>query len=181
MLISGCLVAQRLPQHETAIFLGWDKKIDGYHIPTITLERSFQRWSSIQFGFGVNAFPIPRNPDYTKLNTQLNAEVRWYMVLRHHRRLTGLYMGLYVDMNRTRWYYRDLKTIAVRKSWEDAGPCVGYQHALGTHFRFNEGVTAVIQSDIRENSYEIGMAPKQFTIYDAWYTYYFYVRVGIVW
>jgi hypothetical protein len=102
------------------------------------------------------------------------------MIMRHGRRLTGLYMGLYADMNRKRWYNRNPAGIAYRTSWEDAGPSVGYQHAWGPHFRFNEGVTAVIQSNIRDNHYVDGNV-LQAVVYDAWYTYYFYVRVGVVW
>jgi hypothetical protein len=176
------LLGQKLPPQETAFLLGWSKKIDGFHVPTIGFERSFKRWSSFQMGLGLNAFASPRHPDFTKLNTQFSAEVRYYMMLRHGRRLTGIYMGIYADMNRTRLYFREGGGIAFRKSWEDAGPSLGYQHAIGPHVRFNEGFAAVIQSNIRDNTYlRRGADPKVYTIYDAWYTYYFYVKMAIVW
>lgn len=136
---------------------------------------------SIQFGLGADCFSHPRNPDYRKFNSQLFTEIRYYFLLHRGRPTSGIYMGLYADMIRERWIYRQGGNIAIRKSYENAGPSIGYQHAWGEHFRFNEGVTAVMQSTIRENRYEpTGGSPKSSQIVDQWYSFYWYFKMGVV-
>ncbi len=104
-------------------------------------------------------------------------------MLRHNRPANGFYFGLYADVNRMRWKYRDSKKLAVRTSWEDAGPSFGYQHSmgLGRHFLFNEGVVAVIQSSVRTFSYDPSGQVNRFEqVVDAWYSFYWYAKIAYV-
>lgn len=201
LLIVCCaarLAAQSGPMpRETALLVGWHqcflprdtfgRVITDYSsgtpfgLPTLAIERTLMRHGSFQFGLGLDAITHPKHPDYKKLNTQVFAELRYYMLLRRGRPTSGIYIGLFADLDRERWIYRDGGNVAVRKSYENAGPSIGYQHAWGKHFRFNEGVMAVIQSTIRENRYgPDGQITDEINVLDQWYSYYWYFKMGFV-
>ncbi len=139
------------------------------------------RYGSVQIGLGASLFSYPRNPDYRKFNSQIFSELRYYLLLQRGRPTSGIYIGLYADVNRARWLYREGNGIAIRKSFENAGPSIGYQHAIGEHLRFNQGVTAVLQSNVREIHYDPnGNQIEYIRTIDAWYSYYWYFRMGFV-
>lgn len=152
-----------------------------FRLPTLALERTLRRYGSVQVGVGTSLFSHPKNPDYKKFNTQLFMELRYYLLLQRGRPTSGIYIGLFADMDRSRWIYRAQNSIAIRKSFENAGPSFGYQHAIGQHLRFNEGVTAVLQSTIREIHYNPngGVIESAQTI-DEWYSFYWYFKMGVV-
>jgi hypothetical protein len=199
VLYVATLAAQQPPMPKQKGFLiGWHQSFDrkdpdsptpmggnwptNYKLPTIALERTLMRYGSVQVGCGASIISHPKNPDYKKLNTQLFAELRYYICLQRGRPTSGIYIGLYADVNRTRWIYRQPQgQVANRKSFENAGPSFGYQHAIGNHLRFNEGVTAVMQSTIRENNYApSGGVIEYIRTYDQWYSFYWYFKMGYV-
>jgi hypothetical protein len=198
VLCAATLAAQALQMpKEKNLLIGWHQSFDrkypdsptpmggnwptNFKLPTIALERTLMRYGSIQIGCGASMLSKPRNPDYKKFNTQLFAELRYYLFLQRGRPTSGIYIGLYADVNRTRWLYRQQGQVANRKSFENAGPSIGYQHAIGRHLRFNEGVTAVMQSNVREYHYApSGEVTEYIRTYDQWYSFYWYFKMGYV-
>lgn len=192
------LIGQAIPMpRQTSLLFGWhqcflpndpfSQNVSGpgtrtfYHLPTIALERTLMRYGSFQMGGGADMFSYPRNPTYIKLNVQVFAELRYYFLLQRGRPTSGIYIGLYADVNRLHWHYRQPRGIAVRRTFENGGPTIGYQHAWGKHFRFNEGVSAVIQSTIRENHYDpSGAILNEMKVVDQWYSFYWYLKMGWV-
>lgn len=194
-LLFGALAGfgQQKPKKQYVLQIGWYQRFENerpiypdnqlpnwqtrFYLLTIGIEKQIGKWASLQFGFGSNFLGPHKNPDYKKFNTHIESELRYYMFLRRGRPNTGIYAGLFADMNRIRWKYRDSNRMAVRTSWEDLGTTFGYQHSFGKHFKFNEGLVANLQSIVRTNIYNPDATVlRNERVIDAWYAYYFYVK-----
>lgn len=152
-----------------------------YKISTLAVERTLLRHGSMQFGIGMDFISQPKNPTHQKLDTQLFTELRYYILLRRSGPLSGLYCGFYADVNRERWIYRAENQVAIRRTFENIGPSIGYQHAIGKHFRFNEGVMGVHHSVTREDHFDPeGDTINNYRIAYQWISAYWYIKAGVV-
>ncbi len=150
-------------------------------IPTLAVERTLLRHASMQFGIGLDFLTHPKNPIHRKWDTQFFTEFRYYILLRRGGPLSGFYCGLYLDITRERWIYRAENQLAIRRTFENIGPSIGYQHAIGKHLRFNEGVTAVHHSVTREDHFTpTGDFSNNYRLAYKWFSAYWYVKIGVV-
>jgi hypothetical protein len=178
------LMAQhrQLPS-ETLLTIGWNRGLNQeiYKSGTIAIERTLMRHASMQFGIGINCLSRPKQPNHTKFDTQVFTELRYYLLLRRGQALSGVYFGFFVGVNRERWYYRDPHQTAIRRTFADYCPSIGYQHAIGKNIRFNQGITA----GHRSATHEVQFAPSGDLQYDilsfyTWFSASFYVKIGVV-
>jgi hypothetical protein len=186
LLMLGATLAmgqQPLLPQVTAIHLGTNRSFNHtqYRIGTVALERSAGRHGSMLFGLGLDCMSRPKNPTHQKLDFQAFAELRYYLLLRRGHALSGLYFGFFAGANIQSWIYRAGNHTAERSKFADLGPTVGYQHAIGRHIRFCQG----IMGGHHIGTHEILFAPNGSIISESllgytWFSALWYARVGIV-
>jgi hypothetical protein len=178
------IMAQQRPlPSETALMIGWNRGLNQeiYKSGTVALERTLMRHASMQFGIGINCLSRPKKPNHTKFDTQVFTELRYYLLLQRGHALSGIYFGFFVGANRERWFYRDPHQTAIRRTFADFCPTIGYQHAIGKYIRFNQGIAAGHRTATRE----LQFAPNGDLDYDGisyytWFSASVYVKIGVV-
>ncbi len=202
MLFFTCCAAFAVAQQhpvplQTLVSAGWNQSFERgagnyptptgtnattvYKLPTIAIEQSVGHNVSLHFGVGLDFVKRPFSTSYKKFDNQFFGELRYYFLLRRGRQLSGIYCGLFGAASRERWLYQKGTRVAIRRGFEDVGLSLGYQHAIGKHFRFNQGVMGGYHTVTREFQFDpygglIGEYAIRINIYGALW----YINVGYV-
>lgn len=202
MLVFGTRAAMAVAQQHplplvTLLSTGWNQSFERgagnyptptgtnsttvYKLPTIAIEQSLGHNLSLNIGLGLDFVKRPLSTTYKKFDNQFFGEFRYYFLLRQGRQLSGIYCGLFGAASRERWLYQGGTRVAIRRAFEDVGLSLGYQHAIGNHIRFNQGVTAGYHSITREFHFDsygglIGEYAIRVNVYGALW----YIKVGYV-
>jgi hypothetical protein len=184
MLYAVWVMGQAKPMARgVALLLGTNRSFNQtqYRIGTIALERSLGNHGSIQFGLGLDCMSRPKSPTYQKLDGQVFAELRYYLLMRRGHTLSGLYFGVFAGANCQSWIYRAGKHAAERRTFADLGATVGYQHAIGRHLRFGQGILG----GHHIGTYEIRFTPNGSISHESrvaytWFSALWYMRLGLV-
>jgi hypothetical protein len=191
------LLGQSVMPRQTGLYVGWYQHVPSYsdningpdlpiwhtrfRVPTISLERTLRRYGSFRFGVGGSSYKHDHAPVESQTRSHASMEFRYYFLFRRHMPSSGFYIGLIADLNHVEWNSSGNKGKGARTSWQDGGLSLGYQHAWGGHWRFDEGLTSMIRSNVHTESYDVqnNVYVDQIVV-DAWYAIYFYVRVGFL-